>query len=73
MKLDADFTQDEFEILAKIALRFMRRVSASRLETDNIELLLAASEFHDAQSAMRKIQEQGDKDGVYWRAANPVV
>lgn len=70
MNLDSELTREEFDVLAKIALRFLRRVGKGRLQQETVEALLSEMEYDAARSAMAKIADEGERDGVYWRAAN---
>lgn len=69
MKLDVDFTQDEYEALARIAKRFVR-TAKTRLKTDNVETLVSEEEYGAARTAMEKIARKCSDDGLYVELLN---
>jgi len=55
MKVDADFTPAEYELLHKIARRFQVRVSRGGFEEQRIEAIVAEEEIDLDVALMRKI------------------
>jgi len=64
MKIDVDFTQDEYEALARIAKRFAR-TAKTRLKTDNVETLISEDDYGPVRTAMDKIARKCSDDGLY--------